>query len=207
MKIAFAQTGENDYCEHFLKSVEGNELWHITDMETPVLPGCNVHRVPRKDGEGFIIWRAKAYADFNQPGLYCDTDLIIQRNLDQLWALDFDVMLTRSEHRIIAQDGTCTSDLMPYNGGVAFVKNANYWPHILMKIQDMRIEAHDWWGDQLAMAAIINVYRTILLPAGLYNYSPKRDKSDKDVLGSKYILHFKGDRKPMMIDYAKEKEQ
>lgn len=203
MLIAFAQTGSNDYWPHFLKSVAGHELWHITDMETPAMPGCNVHRVEKKEDEGFILWRAKAYADFNKPGLYCDTDLIIQRDLQGLWALDFDVMLTRSEHRIVTADGFCTSDVMPYNGGVAFVKNKNYWPHILMKIQDMNPEAHKWWGDQLAMAAIINVYRTILLPAGLYNYSPKRDYSDKANLSDKYILHFKGDRKSMMIEYAR----
>jgi lipopolysaccharide biosynthesis glycosyltransferase len=201
MRIIFAQTGTPEHTVHFLKSVEGNEIWQITDEEGQACPGCEVFRYPRGD-DGFVLWRAKAYSAFNKPGLYCDDDMIFQKSFEPLAYLDFDVCLTRRDVRIVTPDGVCITDSQPYNGGFAFVRNHNYWPHIVMKIEEMGKQEHMWYGDQLAMAKLVNVYKTMLLPCSIYNYTPNEHKDMQKDMSDKWMIHFKGSRKPWMKEYA-----
>ena len=205
MRIIFAQTGTPEHTVHFLKSVEGNEVWQITDEEGQAFPECEVFRYPRGD-DGFVLWRAKAYAAFNRPGLYCDDDMIFQHSFEPLLALDFDVCLTRQDRRVIDTNGVCLSDLMNYNGGFALVRNENYWPHIVMKIEEMRPEQQQWYGDQMAMMKLVNVYKTLILPCSLYNYTPDKYEDSLKDMSDKWCVHFKGARKPWMIEYAKRME-
>ena len=90
MLIAFAHAWDGPHVEYFLKTVQGNERWPSTDMDTPDLPNVNVFRYPRGD-EGFVLWMAKAYAEFGRVGAYIDTDIIVQRDLHPIMALDFDI--------------------------------------------------------------------------------------------------------------------
>jgi len=205
VRIIFAQTGTPEHTVHFLKSVEGNEVWQITDEEGQAFPGCEVFRYPRGD-DGFVLWRAKAYAAFNRPGLYCDDDMIFQHSFEPLLALDFDVCLTRQDRRVVDTNGVCLSDLMNYNGGLALVRNENYWPHIVMKIEEMHHEQQNWYGDQMAMMKLVNVYKTLILPCSLYNYTPDKYEDSLKDMSDKWCVHFKGARKPWMIEYAKRME-
>lgn len=201
MLIAFAQTGEYDYTGHFLQSVKGHELWHITDEETPGLPGCEVFRLPKN--EPFMFWRAKAYAAFNRPGLYIDTDIIVNRDPSPVMALDFDVALTKHWVPIRDPSGVNLTELMPYNGGVVFVKNADFWPHVVELMGQMQPEHKEWYGDQLALAHLAKQYYTVELPAKLYNYTPKVKEHETGAdLSDKWILHYKGNRKEWMKDYV-----
>jgi hypothetical protein len=201
MRIIFAQTGTPDYTTHFLKSVEGNELWQITDEEGQAYPGCEVFRYPRGD-DGFMLWRARAYAAFNKPGLYCDTDMIFQKSFEPLLYLDFDVCLTRQDRRVVDTNGVCLSDMMNYNGGFAIVRNPNYWPHIVMKMEEMHPEQQQWYGDQMAMMPLVNVYKTLILPCSIYNYTPDKYEDMQKDMSDKWMIHFKGSRKPWMKEYA-----
>jgi hypothetical protein len=202
MLIAFANTGTNPDIDIFLKSVEGNDLWQLTDDDTPELPGCNVFRFPRGD-EPFMLWRAKVYAAFNRPGLYCDTDLIIQRDLSPIMALEFDVAFTKTWVAVKDPDGTNLTELMPYNGGVVFVKHPEFWPHVVELMDTMHPDHKEWYGDQLALAHLAKQYYTVELPSKIYNYTPmvKEHETHAD-LSDKWILHFKGKRKEWMRDYG-----
>ena len=201
MRIIFAQTETPEHTPTFLKSVEGNEVWQITDEEGQAFPGCEVFRYPRGD-DGFVLWRAKAYAAFNRPGLYCDDDMIFQKSFEPLLYLDFDVCLTRREQRIMTKDGTCITDTQPFNGGFAFVRNPNYWPHIAMKIEEMGKQEQHWYGDQLAIASLVNVYKTLILPCSIYNYTPDKYEDMQKDMSDKWMIHFKGQRKGWMKEYA-----
>ena len=197
MRIIFAQTGQTEHTQHFLKSVQGHEIWQLTDEDGIEYPGCNVFRFPRGD-DGFVLWRAKAYAAFNKPGLYCDDDMIFQRDYEPIMALDFDVCLTRQDRKVVDPNGVCISDIMNYNGGFAIVRNENYWPHIVMKIQEMPPDNQKWWGDQLAMMTLVNVYKTLILPCSIYNFTPSKHEDMQKDMSDKWMIHFKGNRKSWM---------
>jgi hypothetical protein len=201
MRIIFAQTDTPEHTPTFLESVKGNEVWQITDEEGQAFPGCEVFRYPRGD-DGFVLWRAKAYAAFNKPGLYCDDDMIFQKSFEPLLALDFDVCLTRREQRIMTTDGVCITDTQPFNGGFALVRNDVYWPHIVKKIEEMGRKEQHWYGDQLAMAALVNVYKTLILPCSLYNYTPDKYEDMQKDMSDKWMVHFKGQRKAWMKEFA-----
>lgn len=202
MLIAFAQTGENPLIDVFLKSVQGHELWQITDETTPQLPGCNVFRLPKGDTP-FMFWRAKAYAAFNKPGLYLDTDIIVNKDPSPVMALDFDVALTKTWVVVKDPNGTNLTELMPYNGGVVFVKNPNFWPDVARFMESQHEDHQKWYGDQFALVALAKKFNTVELPNNLYNYTPKaRDYETKADLSDKWILHFKGKRKEWMREYG-----
>jgi hypothetical protein len=201
MRIIFAQTEQTEHTQYFLKSVEGHDIWQITDEEGPEYPGCNVFRFPRVE-DGFVLWRAKAYAAFNKPGLYCDDDMIFKRDYEAIMGLDFDVCLTRQDRKVKDQNGTVISDVMNYNGGFAIVNNPNYWPHIVMKIQEMHPEQQHWYGDQLAMMALVNVYKTLIMPCSIYNYTPDKQEDMQKDMSDKWMIHFKGNRKSWMGELA-----
>lgn len=202
MLIAFAQTGENPLIDVFLKSVAGNELVQITDEETPALPGCEVFRIPKGDMP-FMIWRARAYAAFNKPGLYIDTDVIVNRDLSPIMALDFDVALTKTWVVVKDPNGTNLTELMPYNGGVVFVKHPDFWGDVVAHMESQPEEHQKWYGDQFALAALAKMYYTIELPNKIYNYTPKVKEHETGAdLSDKWILHFKGNRKEWMRDYG-----
>jgi len=201
MRIIFAQTGTPEHTIYFLKTVEGNEVWQITDENGQAFPGCEVFRYPRGD-EGFVLWRARAYAAFNKPGLYCDDDMLFQHSFESIMELDFDVCLTRNDRCIVDLNGNSISKHMHYNGGFALVRNENYWPHIVMKIEEMPADVQHWYGDQVAMVKLVDVYKTLILPCSIYNYTPKGNEENEKDLSDKWMLHWKGDRKQRMIDYS-----
>lgn len=204
MLIAFVHAWDGPHVKYFLETVQGHELWQITDEKTPELPGCNVFRVPRGT-EGFVLWRARAYAAFNRPGAYLDTDLIVQRDLSPIMALDFDVALAKTWVIVRDPKGTNLTEIMPYNGGVVFVKHPEFWPHVVEQIEAMPEKHQNWYGDQFALAELAKQYYTLELPNKLYNYTPKIHEYESGAdLSDKWILHFKGGRKDWMKKYGNE---
>ena len=91
--------------------------------------------------------------------------------------------------------------------GLAFVKNLNYWPQVVARIMEMKPSLQNWFADQLAMAGLINAFRTITLPVKLYNWTPYNPEDLNKDLSDKWLIHFKGKRKHLMIDYAKRMEK
>jgi hypothetical protein len=79
-----------------------------------------------------------------------------------------------------------------------FSKNHEFWKDALEALKTFKQEAHEWYGDQLAIKFISdkNQYKVLELPCDEYNYTPKDKEERKDV----YVYHFKGPRKDWMID-------
>jgi hypothetical protein len=195
MRIIFTGTNKEEYVKYFLESVKGNEVWHITDLNGPEYPGCKTFRHPRIPNEGINLWEARARAALGKKGLYCDPDIIFKRSYESVWELDFDVAITRQDVRVFDQKGNCLTDLMPYNGGIILCKNENYFPHIVMKMEEMTDDLQNWYGNQIAMRQIVDVYKTLILPCSLYNYTPDKYEDMKADMSDKWAIHFKGKRK------------
>ena len=65
-------------------------------------------------------------------------------------------------------------------------------------LKTFKQEAHEWYGDQLAIKFISdkNQYKVLELPCDEYNYTPGSKEERKDV----YVYHFKGQRKDWMMN-------
>jgi hypothetical protein len=153
---------------------------------------------------------------------FMDVDVVPNADPLKLFVQDFDVGLTWRDHVPDA----------PINGGLIFAGPGNkpqkffaealrcyeklardpamkpLWP------QDLR----QWWGDQCAWIAMVG-YRNFakhsasatriddtvvrFFPCEEYNFTPEPDVGySSQFLSSRYFLHFKGNRKPMLDWYV-----
>lgn len=169
----------------------------LTDQNTPIVKG--VTTVIRKPYNGYImLFRMEHLASLRGHWITLDTDMIIKKDLSHVFDSDFDVALTRRYGVIMDADGNDIVKLMPYNAGVMFSKNHEFWKDALHKLQSLDKKAHEWYGDQLAIKLIsdTNHYNVLELSCDEYNYSPQTPEERKDV----YVYHFKGQRKDWMIN-------
>ena len=71
-----------------------------------------------------------------------------------------------------------------------------------MKIKEMHPKQQHWYGDQLAMMTLVNVYKTLILPCSIYNFTPNKHEDMKNDMSDKWMIHFKGNRKSWMGEMA-----
>ena len=206
MNVIFTHTDVADYTHHFLRSVAGNDIWHITDQDGEAVPGTTTFRYPRSKGDGINLWEARARAALNIPGMYCDNDMIFQRSYEPLMDLDCDVVITRQDRKVLDTEGNCLSDVMPYNGGIILCKNTDYFPNLVEIMEQMPFQLQHWYGNQMAMKELVNAFSTVMLPCSTYNYTPDKYEDSLKDMSDKWCVHFKGARKPWMIEYAKRME-
>lgn len=175
----------------------GHECVQLTDADSPHIEGAHCIRFDRGD-DGIMYFRARCYAAFNEPGIYMDTDMLVQRALSPVMALDFDAALTKRGHDIIDPNGVNVGALMPYNGGFVAVKDKTFWPEVadIMRRQDA--DSQRWYGDQIALAEAAKSRSIVELPIRIYNCTVKR--ADADV-SRPWVLHFKGRGKDVMESY------
>ena len=169
----------------------------LTDENTPIVKG--VTTVIRKKYNGLImLFRLEHLASLRGNWITLDTDMIIKKDLSHVFDQDFDVALTRRYGVIMDTHGNDLVKIMPYNAGVMFSKNHEFWKDALEALKTFKQEAHEWYGDQLAIKFISdkNQYKVLELPCDEYNYTPKDKEERKDV----YVYHFKGPRKDWMIN-------
>ncbi len=150
---------------------------------------------------------AQSY-DFSQPVILLDTDIIVNRRLDQLLTQDFDVGLTWRDEK------------MPINGGVIILNNRR--PDVVRRFlnqvykiyNELYAEQGKWFGDQLALHKYLQLdiedmknrpivkvdgAQILFLPCDTYNFSPENEiASVQTDLHDKFLLHFKGPRKQLM---------
>jgi len=156
---------------------------------------------------------------FSQPIMMLDSDILINKNFDRVFEKDFDVALTWRDD----------PKGMPINGGVIFINNKR--PKAVLEFfsgwldvyrekfpEDMR-----WFGDQKALAKMLKKYisleemrgavgrekvvdvgqaKVLFLSCDDYNFSPDNNLSSVSrFYQDKYLLHFKGERKALMLMY------
>lgn len=157
---------------------------------------------------------------FSGPTVLVDADLLIQRDPTAMFDESFDVGLTF----------TSEPGLHAINTGVIFVDPTNltrllgFFDQILKAIEGVSPELQAWLGDQEAVDQVLGNpdvsdrgdgsfaaeaadVRLRLIPVDEWNYSEPLDGENRPVLRpapDKGIVHFKGDRKALMLRYAHE---
>ena len=202
MNIVFLQVG-NDviHAEKMVQSArkacKNAQIIQLSDEHTQIVK--DVDKVVRKPYNGkLMLFRMQHLADLRGEWVNLDTDIIVKKDLADVFNLDFDVALTKRESPILDSNGFDITTIMPYNGGVIFSRNHLFWQDALRKIESLNHEQHDWWGDQVAikLVADTNYYNIVELPCDEYNYTPSNAEERKDV----YVYHFKGQRKDWMMN-------
>lgn len=202
MNIVFLHVGQDvslptRMVESVLNAVKGANVIQLTDEHTPIIKGVN--SVVRKRFNGQImLFRMQHLADLRGEWITLDTDMIIKKDLSSVFDNDFDVALTRRYGSIFDKNGVDIVKLMPYNNGVMFSRNHEFWREALHSINFMDDELKKWWGDQVAVKEIAESgrYNVLELDCAEYNYTPKDADERKDV----YVYHFKGQRKEWMMN-------
>lgn len=200
VKVTFLHVGNDvSLAELMVKSVkkamQGVEVIQLTDMVTPQIKG--VSSVVRKPYSGYLMtFRLEHLADLNGEWITLDTDVIVNKDLREVFNQDFDVALTRRYQPIIDENGINIVDSMPYNTGVMFSRNKIFWKNAHKLLLNMPESAHRWWGDQLSVsqASKSKHFNVLELDCNKYNYTPLNDKDKQDV----FVYHFKGNRKDWM---------
>ncbi len=148
-------------------------------------------------------------ADFLQPMVLIDSDILINGCLKPLLHEDFDVALTWRK-----------SASMPINGGVIILNNKrpevsiDFFRRFVAIYREQYAEQASWYGDQLVLRDMVGLNhrqmsksrlvtvdgcKILLLPCDTYNFSPADQLNAISTgLPDKLILHFKGRRKRWM---------
>jgi lipopolysaccharide biosynthesis glycosyltransferase len=202
MNIVFLQVG-NDviHAEKMVKSArkacKNAQIIQLSDEHTQIVK--DVDKVVRKPYNGkLMLFRMQHLADLRGEWVNLDTDIIVKKDLADVFNLEFDVALTKRESSIVDTRGFDITTIMPYNAGVIFSRNHQFWIDALKSIESMNVSLQEWYGDQVAikLVADTNHYEILELPCDVYNYTPKNAEERKDV----YVYHFKGQRKDWMMN-------
>lgn len=172
-------------------------ITQLTDMNTDIIKGVN--SVIRKPFKGFLMqYRLEHLVALRGEWVSLDTDIIVKKDLKKVFNNEFDVALTKRTQSIISPDGMDVAKVMPYNAGVMFSRNHEFWEDALTYLKTLSDQDKTWWGDQLAIKHIADkkYYKVHELDCSEYNYTPKNKDERKDV----FVYHFKGERKSWMLD-------
>jgi lipopolysaccharide biosynthesis glycosyltransferase len=180
-----------------LKVMPGIEIVQLTDLHTKQVKGTS--KVVRKPFNGYLMtFRMEHLADLTGRWITFDTDIIVNADLSHVFDTDFDVALTKRYGKILDERGKDIVQMMPYNTGVMFSRNPQFWKEAYRLLLKMPESAHKWWGDQLSVRLVADSqkYSLFELPCDTYNYSPKTLEDHKQCL----VLHFKGARKEWILN-------
>ena len=140
---------------------------------------------------------------------FLDSDVLVNGSLDSLFLEDFDIGLTIRDH-----------ERHPVNGGVIVAQERRpaavrrFFARLHDIYRQHHSEASSWFGDQEALFDLLGRQnsstlrsrmlhvegcRIRLLPCDRYNFSPTASPAAiRTPLHDRLILHFKGQRKPLM---------
>lgn len=184
----------------------------LTDQATPPVP--LVDEVRQGDPAGIPLkpYRLLRYSELEFDNwLLLDTDIIVNVNVQSVFSYDssFDVaMLMRTNMkvgpRILSKFPELTGEkfvkLMPYNGGVIFMRNPTFFKQAFAWTMTLPPIWRDEW-DQLAIAQIAKSgqYKITNLPE-YFNYSPWCWNDPN--IAKAFIVHYKGERKKWILGDA-----
>lgn len=174
------------------------QVIQMSDERTPASEG--VHRVDRAPMQGpLMIDRARRMTRYTGDVLLLDPDMIVQSDVSPVFNYRFDVAVTNRDRPLI-RDGRDETHLQPFNGGVVFSRNPDFWHEVVRLMEPMTPKEQKWYGYQVALAKVVNDprFETMLLKGALYNYSPEYPTED---LSGRHIVHYKGMRKKWMTPH------
>ncbi len=200
MKVCFLHVRQApDHALKMLASIREvmpwTEIVHMADMDEPALT-ASVQREPW-GGENVMEYRLRHLSMLPEgEWLSVDTDMVIQHDLSKVFAFPFDVAVTQRDGPIWDTNGNDIVKYMPYNAGVVWWRNAQFWKDAHAWILQQPDAIKRWYGDQLALHVLVPKYNALKLHCDNFNYSPRR--ADEDVSG-RFVVHYKGERKGWML--------
>ena len=177
------------------------EVVQLTDAVTPVFPGMDTcWRHPRN--EPMMLHRLTRYAMCQGEWLFLDIDILVFKDVSPVFTQDFDIAIAdRSGVIMESEVRRGWLPTMPHNAGVIFSRSPAFWHAAHQECQLLPVPQHEWMGDQVAINTVIQrgEFKVLVLPGTEYNYAPKSQFSDEDVIG-RAIVHYKGgQRKCLML--------
>lgn len=199
VSVCFLHVGPHHHYEpKFVASVRKAmpeaRIVQFTDKTTDPL---DVNEVVRDEITSPLwVHRWRSYSRLDGEVVCLDTDVIVQKDLSRVFALDFDVALTRRNQPILDPNGRDITKTMPFNGGVALSRNRGWLSFLADKCEELTTLEQDWYTDQLAMTVCARAGGAVLqLPCDLYNYTPRTQGED---VSHAWVVHYKGNRKQWM---------
>lgn len=194
MRVAFLHARQDPvFAEIMLESVRKHmdcEILHLTDEDTPGLAGCTVIRKPWNSNP--MLFKMGFLAELEGEIIVLDTDVIVQADLRGVFEYPFDVALTKRKGPVWDTEGTDVTIAMPYNCGVMFTRNPEFWKACIKWCPpDV-----GWYADQLAVAAVSPQWETLVLDCAEWNYTPSSRLED---VSMRKVVHYKGMRKGWML--------
>ena len=151
------------------------------------------------------------------PTLFLDADMLLLQDIDEFVEINkHDMSVTiRSESTLkvkLHEDhkkkypklfNKTFGEVMPYNAGIYFCKEKYVLEFMLNSFKKMPKEYFSWYGDQIALDMLNKnkKFNIKIFDNNKYNFTPK--SIDEDI-SDKYILHFKGRRRNLLIPYFKK---
>jgi lipopolysaccharide biosynthesis glycosyltransferase len=188
------------------KAMPQARIIQMSDSETLKVRGVDqVIRKPQTD-DFLMCYRLLHLRDF-PPGdtLFLDADVVVQRDVSDLFSGDFDIALTfRDQTDRSLRYSPDVREEMPFNTGVMLAKASGwqFWADAHAYSLTLDAGKKRWYGDQLAIRHVADhsTLNICQFPCALYNYSPWHIDED---ISEKHIVHYKGDnRKLWMLEAA-----
>lgn len=202
MIVAFLHVGEDTrlpakMVEHVRRTMPQHAILHMTDSVTPSVTADRRQELPY-DGSRLMTYRLQHLAEVAEPMIVLDTDVIVQADLSAVFDKDFDVALTKRKGRIL-YGGKDIVASMPYNTGLMFSRNPEFWRDAYALCRKAPQDMQRWFGDQLCVAAVAKSgkYKVLELPCSKFNYTPATQNED---VSAKFAVHYKGQRKDWMLN-------
>lgn len=191
LSVAETPTYANIMVEHVRNVMPSVDIYQLTDFETPEVTGAKAIRA-ENIFDSITVFKMWHLSKLSGDVLFLDTDVIVQRNLQPVFSLDFDVALTWRSERIVDPVGTDVTEMMPYNTGVMFSRSGYFWSEAVRFCADKDI---GWYADQIAVAKLAPHFNVLKLHCDNFNYTPKREDEN---LHARYAVHYKGKSRRMM---------
>lgn len=175
------------------------EIVQMTDLQSPPVVGIDgIRRLPPAP---LSVMRSKHYASVTGDWLFLDTDVLVQRDVRDVFKQDFDIAVT---DRHTPKLDPKIEQKMPFPAGVVFSRCPAFWQAVHEEVLTQGAEQSAWYGDQMALATVIRrgPFRHIVLSGEIYQRPPKTQDEE---ISNAAIVHYKGPtRKPFLMDRIRQ---
>jgi hypothetical protein len=175
----------------------------LTDDSSPEVVG--VDDVKRFKSEPMARMRMRHHGSLTGEWLFVDADVLIQRDVRDVFNAEFDLAVTNRDWPHVKPAAGFT-EAMPYNMGVVFSRNPQFWGEAYAQLRELPKPAQRWMGDQEVFGDLIATrrYNVKMLSGTVYNYPPavrgEETAYTRALEAEAAIVHFKGARrKPIML--------
>ena len=143
------------------------------------------------------------------PTIFCDSDMIISKNLNKIFEeiKKYDLIFTERRKDFYIKDtfknikfpeftNKKANEVMPFNAGFIGINNINSAKKLLNTCLNLQKRFHFWYGDQISQKKIFDLQKfKILILDSYYNFTiGNLNEFNENV----YVYHFKGRAKKLM---------